>query len=145
MSSLQCPVRSSPLSVRCKNVIFCRHYGVAREPTLGVGPLRRLIRLCAGPERLGRGIVLKLGISPSAAVREPLAILHHEINIMKTGGNQGLAGFRNILCSVPVYLPLFGPAGEGLPVTRKSCLVASNHRGFSEEHSNPPAIAERND
>src|ERR1700722_6303945 len=97
MSSLQCPVRSSPLSVRCKNVIFCRHYGVAREPTLGVGPLRRLIRLCAGPERLGRGVILKLGISPSAAVREPLAILHHEINVMERAGHQRLTGGRLVL------------------------------------------------
>ena len=36
-------VAHSPLRVRRENVILCLHYRMAREPTLGVVPLRRLV------------------------------------------------------------------------------------------------------
>jgi hypothetical protein len=80
---------TSPLGVLRKNIVLLLHYRMACEPALGVVPLRRLIRQCPGPERIGRGVILKLGISPAAAVREPLAILHHEINVMEGTGTSG--------------------------------------------------------
>src|SRR5260370_7567978 len=81
---------TSPLWVLRENVVLLLHYRVAREPALGVVPLRRLIRRCAGPERIGRGVILKLGISPSAAVREPLAILPHEITVINATAHHRL-------------------------------------------------------
>src|SRR5260221_11951065 len=99
---------SSPLRVLRENVVLLRHYRVAREPALGVVPLRRLVRRCARPERIGRAVILKLGISPSAAVRELLAVLHHEINVMEGPGYQRLTGGRFVLFRVPMDLRHFG-------------------------------------
>ena len=45
---------------------------MAREPALRVVPLRRRASCRAGRERVGRGVVIEHGVSPSAAVREPL-------------------------------------------------------------------------
>src|SRR6267154_2482785 len=68
------PVLPSPLSVLREDVIFCLHDRVSREPALGVVRLRWLAGLGAGRERTGRGVILEYGPSPSAAVREPLAV-----------------------------------------------------------------------
>jgi hypothetical protein len=62
----QCLVPALPFRVRREDLIAFCHYRMAREPALGIVRLRRLIRECAGPERLGGGVILKLGISPSA-------------------------------------------------------------------------------
>jgi hypothetical protein len=43
---------------------------------LGVVPLRRLGSQGAGPERIGRSVILEHGISPPTAVRKSLAVLH---------------------------------------------------------------------
>src|SRR5262245_48945832 len=75
------PIRS-PLPVIRENVISLLHYGVAREPALGVVRLRRFVRLGARPESIGRGVINEHGPSPSAAIGKPLAILHHEIDVM---------------------------------------------------------------
>src|SRR5260370_5319464 len=98
---------TSPLGVLRENVVLLLHYRVAREPALGVVPLRRLVRRCAEPERIGRGVILKLAISPSAAVREPLVILHHEVNVMQSAGHQRLTGGRLVLFRVPMDLRHF--------------------------------------
>src|SRR5882724_3158456 len=66
----------SPLPVVSENIISRLHDRVAREPALGVVALRRLVSQGGGRERIGRGVILERGPSPSAAVREPLAILH---------------------------------------------------------------------
>src|SRR5437660_168633 len=66
----------SPFPVLRENVILCLHDRVTRKPTLGVVRLRRLVGLGAGRERTGRGVIIEHGPSPSAAVREPLAVLH---------------------------------------------------------------------
>src|SRR6516164_7171375 len=72
----------SPVPVIRENVISCLYDRVAREAALGIVPLRRLVGQGAGPERIGCSIILEYGPSPSAAVREPLAVLHHEIDVM---------------------------------------------------------------
>src|ERR1700724_3071137 len=125
---------TSPLGVLRENVVLLLHYRVAREPALGVVPLRRLIRRCAGPERIGRGVILELAISPSAAVREPLAILHHEINVMEGAGHQRLTGRRLVLFGVPMDLRHFGAVGERLAVPGNTGLTRVDHRGVPEDH-----------
>src|SRR5271155_874460 len=73
---------SSPMPVIGENVISRLHYRVAREPALGVVPLRRFARQGAGRERIGRSVIVEPGVSPPAAVGEPLAALHHEVHVM---------------------------------------------------------------
>jgi len=72
----------SPVPVIRKHVISCLHDRVAREAALGVVPLRRLVSQGAGPERIGCSVILEHGPSPSAAVSKPLAVLHHEVDVM---------------------------------------------------------------
>ena len=69
------PVPRSPLRVRGENVILCLHYRMAREPAI-----------CAatnGLERIGRGVIVKLGVSPVAALWKSLTIPDHEIDVMQ--------------------------------------------------------------
>src|SRR5215471_163241 len=63
---------ASPAPVISKNVVSFLRCCVAREPALGVVPLWRRARQGSGLERIGRGVVIEHGITPSAAVREPL-------------------------------------------------------------------------
>src|SRR5258706_11134502 len=72
----------STLPVIAENVISILHYGVAREATLGVVPLRRFTRQRARRERIRLGVIVEHRISPSAAVPEPLAVFHHEVDLM---------------------------------------------------------------
>ena len=69
--------------VRRENVILCFHYRMAREPALGVVPLRRLVSYGPGVNVSDAASYSNCGPSPFAAVREPLAVLHHEINVMQ--------------------------------------------------------------
>src|SRR6266852_4943353 len=135
------PARTtSPLGVLRENVVLVLHYRVAREPALGVVSLRRSVRPGARPERIGRGVILKLAISPSAAVREPLAILHHEINVMEGAGYHRLTGSRLVLFRVPMDLRHFGAVGERLAVTGNTGLIGVDHRGVPEDHSKQPSV-----
>jgi hypothetical protein len=116
---------TSPLRVPRENIVLLLHYRMAPEPALGTVPLRRLILKCAGPERVGRGVILKLGISPSAAVCEPLAILRHEINVMQGVRYQRLTRGRLILFRVPMDLRHFGAVGKRFAITGIPALYAS--------------------
>jgi hypothetical protein len=66
----------SPLRIRRENVIFCRHRRMTRVPALGVDPIRR--------KRVGRGVIEKLGVCPSARVRESVGILFDVHSIFAT-------------------------------------------------------------
>src|SRR6202035_5407002 len=90
---------------------------VARGTTLGVVRLGRTIGYCARSECLGRDVVLKRGISPSAAVREPLAIFHHDIGVMEGIRHQRLTWLRFALLRNPMDFGDFGAIGEGLAVS----------------------------
>src|SRR5262245_22219385 len=57
------------------------HDRVARKPALGIVRLRRKARHIAGSERLGCSVIVEHRESPTAAVREPLGVLHHEVDI----------------------------------------------------------------
>src|SRR5262249_22251096 len=82
------------LRVLRENVISPLDYGVAGEPAFGTVLLRRVVGGVAGPERFRLGVILELGISPSATVREPLAVLHHEVDVMLGARYLWLAGVR---------------------------------------------------
>src|SRR3977135_2300210 len=69
-------IRYSPLSVLREYVVL--HHRVAREPALRVVFLRRSVRCSGGLKRIGRHVIVELAPSPSAAFREPLAVLHHK-------------------------------------------------------------------
>ena len=58
---------ASPVPVIRENVISCLHARVAREPALGVVPLRRLVSRGGGLERIGRGVILEIGPPPDPA------------------------------------------------------------------------------
>src|SRR5205823_10173530 len=54
-------------------------------------------------ERSGRGVILERGPSPSAAVGEPLAIFHHEVDVMQACRHRR-SGERLELFRVPMDL-----------------------------------------
>src|SRR6516165_6132848 len=80
----------SPFPVLCENVVSRLRPRVACEPALGVVPLRRRSSRGAGLERIGGGVVIEHGISPPAAVREPLAVLYHEVHVQQGPRNRGI-------------------------------------------------------
>src|SRR5882762_6768070 len=99
----------SPLPVIRENVISCLHPRVAREPALGVVPLRRLVSQGARPERIGCSVIVEHSPSPPAAVREPLAVLHHEVDVM-LGAWYRRCGERLHLFRVPMNLRILAPS-----------------------------------
>src|SRR5271170_4276921 len=90
------PHAASPVPVIRENVVFCLHCRVAREPAFGVGPLRWLVLQRAGRERIGRCVIVERAVAPSAAVREPLAVLDHQINVMLGTWQRWRTGFSGI-------------------------------------------------
>src|ERR1043165_5533859 len=99
---------------------------MTRIPTLGVVRLRRLVSSGAGRKRVGRSEILEHGISPSAAVREPLAILYHEIHVMQ-GVRHCRHGELCTLFRIPMDLRHLGAVGEGLAVAWNARLVSLDH------------------
>src|SRR6476661_5994214 len=85
---------ASPVPVLRKNVIAVLHQRVAREPALRVVSLRRIGRLSGGTKRVGCRVILECAPPPSAAVREPLAVLDHEICVMLGTWHGWLTGIR---------------------------------------------------
>ena len=124
----------SPLAVIREDVVSGFRDRVACEPALGVLPLRGHVSQGAGPERIGGGIILEYGPASAAAVREPLAVLHHEVDIMlgPWHGRQGVDfhPFRG-----PMDLRHFGAAREGVAVGgsagRVSVIIRSRRKAVS--------------
>ena len=79
---------SAPPVLR-EDIVSVLHDRVAPEPALGVVPLRRHVGHVGGHELTGRGVVLERTPSSSTAVREPLAVLHHEVDVMQRPGHRG--------------------------------------------------------
>src|SRR6266550_6262592 len=124
----------SPLPVVRENVISGLHGRVAHEPALGVVALRGLVSRGGGRERIGRSVILERGPSPAAAVREPLAILHHEVDVMQACRHRR-SWERFQLFRVPMDLRHLGAVGERLAVTGNAGLVGLDHHGIGEDQS----------
>src|SRR5579863_6707979 len=88
---------------------------VAREPTLGVVSLWRLVSQGAWRERIGCSVIVEHGVSPPAAVREPLAVLHHEVDVMLSTWH-GRPRKRLHLFGAPMDLCHLRAVGEGFAV-----------------------------
>ena len=130
---------ASPVPVIRENVISCLHARVAREPALGVVPLRRLASQSAGLERIGCSVILEHGPSPPSAVREPLAVLHHEVDVM-LGTWHRRCGERLQLFRVPMDLRHPRAVRERLAVAGNAVLVGLDHHGISEDRSNKVSV-----
>src|SRR4029079_10083060 len=94
----------SPLRVRGENVILCLHYRMSREPAVGAATI--------GLERIGRGVIVKLGVSPVAALGKSLAIPDHEIDVMQGVRHRRRSGGLGTLFRFPMDLRHLGAVGE---------------------------------
>src|ERR1700733_4164588 len=97
---------------------------MACGPALSVVPLRRLAGQGAGRERIGRGVIVEHGVSPSVAVRESLGILLDELNLSQGARHgvrrgRGKRGVGNLPRS-PFDLGNLGAVREGLAVRRNA-------------------------
>src|SRR4029077_93909 len=106
---------------------------VAGEAAFGVVLLRRRAIFIAGPKSLGRGVIIELGVSPSAAVRELLAVLHHEVDVMQRARHDRLTGLVLILLRGPMDLRESRAIGERLAIARDARLVGLDHCGIAED------------
>src|SRR5262249_56322615 len=100
---------------------------MAREPAFGVVTLRRLVSQGCGRERAGRCVIVKRAPSPSTAVREPLAVLHHEINVMLGSWHRWLSRVRLLFFRVPMDLRHLCAIRERLAVAGHAFLIGINH------------------
>src|ERR1035438_9933258 len=126
---------ASPVPVIRENVIFCLHCRVAREPALRIAPLRWLVFQGGGRERIGRRVILERAVTPSAAVREPLAVLQHEINVMLGTWHRRRTGFTGIHFRVPMDLHHLGAIRKGLAITGNARLISVDQQRIPEDCS----------
>ena len=96
----------------------------------GIVSLRRLVGAIGGTKTVGRGLILEGAISPATAVRKPLAVLHHEIHIVKGTRDERLAGVGFLFFRLPMNFCHLGTIGEGLAVPRNTRLECLDHGGF---------------
>src|SRR4249920_2563703 len=78
--------------------------------------------------------MVELGVSPAAGVRESLAVLHHEINVMKGVRHGRRIGGLRTLFRFPVDLRHLGAVGEMLAVAGNTGPVGPDHHGIPEDH-----------
>jgi hypothetical protein len=114
-------------AIRCRRARKCsRCRSSRREPALGVVFLRRFVRHSGGPKRIGRRVILERAPSPSAAVREPLAVLHHEINVVLGTWHRWLTGVRLLFFGFQWIFAILARLGKArrcrarLPYRRRS-------------------------
>ena len=115
-------IRYSPLSILRENVVAVLHHRVACEPALRVVFLRRIVRYGGRLERIGRRVIVERAPSPSAAVREPLAVLHHEINVMLGTWHRRLTGVRLLFFRIPMDFRHLGVVRERLAIAGHALL-----------------------
>src|SRR6266481_1611246 len=133
-------IRYSPLSVLRENVVKVLHHRVAREPALRVVFLRRIVRYSGGLKRIGRRVIVERTPSPSAAVREHLAVLHHEINVMLGTWHRWLTGVRLLFFRVPMNLRHLGAVREKLAIAGHAFLIGVDHYRIPYDHSDLASV-----
>src|SRR6059058_4749249 len=130
---------SSATPVIREDVVSRLHDRVARESTLGVVPLWWRVGRGSGREPPGQGLILEHGPSPPAAVREPLAVLHHKVDVMQRTRHRR-RGECLQLFRVPVDLRHSGAVGERLAVARNAGPVGVDHHGIGEDRSQQASV-----
>jgi hypothetical protein len=123
--------RSSSRCILGENVVSVLHDRVAREPALRVASLRRIGRLSGGAKRIGGWVILECAPPPSAAVREPLAVLHHEIDVMLDTWHRWLAGIRLLFFRVQWILPSWRRPGIASLIGIDQCGIPQEYRTAS--------------
>src|SRR5437773_545569 len=130
---------SSATPVIREDVVSRLHDRVAPQSTLGVVRLRWRVGRGSRREPPGRGIILERGPSPPTVIREPLAVLHHKVDVMQRARHrrcgEGLQLFR-----VPVDLRHSGAVGERLAVARNAGPVGVDHHGIGEDRSQQASV-----
>src|SRR5437870_4799420 len=129
--------RSAPPVIR-EDVVSRLHDRVARESTLGVVPLWWRVGRGSGREPPGR-LILEHGPPPPAAVREPLAVLHQEVDVMQRARHRR-CGECLQLFRVPMDLGHSGAVGERLAVARNAGPVGGDHHGIGEDRSQQASV-----
>src|SRR5437870_3642153 len=129
--------RSAPPVIR-EDVVSRLHDRVARESTLGVVPLWWRVGRGSGREPPGR-LILEHGPPPPAAIREPLVVLHHKVDVMQRA-RHCRCGERLQLFRVPVDLRNSGAVGERLAVARNAGPVGGDHHGIGEDRSQQASV-----
>src|SRR5258708_26723802 len=133
-------IRCSPLSVLRENVVAVLHHRVARDPALRVVFLRRVVRYSGGLKRIGRRVIVESAPSPSAAVREPLAVLHHEINVMLGAWHRWLTGVRLLFFRVSMNFRHLGAVRERLAIAGHAFLIGVDHYRIPYDHSDLASV-----
>src|SRR5213596_1225898 len=142
-TAMRAASRSATPVIR-EDVVSRLHDRVARESTLGVVPLRWRVGRGSGGEPPGRGLILEHGPSPPAAVREPLAVLHHKVDVMQCARHRR-CGERLQLFRVPVDLRHSGAVGERFAVARHAGPVGVHHHGIGEDRSKQASVLTNGD
>src|SRR4051795_1575050 len=117
-----------PLRICRENVVLRLNCRMARDPALGVTDVFLIRR-----ERVGRGVIAQLGISPSAAVRESLAILLDETNAVQGVRHIYGKGRLRILFRYPLDLRDLGAVGERLAVAGNAGPVGVDLHGIGDD------------
>src|SRR6185503_14272412 len=128
------PVSTLPLGILGEDVISILRTRVAREAACRIVSLRGAVRRRGGSERIGCGVILECPISPSAAIREPLAVLQHEVNVMQCAGNQRGTRSGGVRFRIPMDLSHLDTIWERLAVFGNAGLVGPNHRWIPENY-----------
>src|SRR3981189_1093661 len=133
-------IRYSPLSILREYVVAVLHHRVAREPALRVVFLRRSVRCSGGLKRIGRRVIVELAPSPSAAVREPLAVLHHETNVLLGTWHRWRTGVRLLYFRVPMNFRHLGAVWERLAIAGHAFLIGVDHYRIPYDHSDLASV-----
>src|SRR6266576_2601683 len=133
-------IRYSPFSILREYVVAVLHHRVAREAALRVVFLRRSVRCSGGLKRIGRRVIVELAPSPSAAVREPLAVLHHETSVLLGTWHRWLTGVRLLYFRHPMNFRHLGAVWERLAIAGHAFLIGVDHYRIPHDHSDLASV-----
>jgi len=106
-----------------ENVISRLHHRVAREPALGVVPLRRLASQGAGRERIGRSVIVEHGVShPPLSANLLLSFTMKSTSCWVPG--TVAAGNTSIFFGFQWIFAILAPSGKGLPLPGTPAMYA---------------------
>src|SRR5215472_11628152 len=78
--------------------------------------------------------------SNAPAVREPLAVLHHEINVMLGTWHRWLTGVRLLFFRIPMDFRHLGAVWERLAIARHAFLIGLDHCWIPHDHSDLASV-----